>query len=511
MDAIQDSRVRSRRVPLTWIAVLVFGFTATIYLWVSRYLFLDDAFIHLRIARSLAAFGFYSFNGDKPAYCTSSPLFTALLALGSRVYAGDFLPKIVDLLTYIALFALAARRVFAARTGSAAALAVVFLAAIASPLAMRWLTDGMETGLAGVFALLLAAAAFDVYQDLRPVSFVEQVGYAIFAAFAATLRVEFCFLIAAIGVASLKRSDPAGLNPRAIGLAVGAAAGLAVVYGVFGALLPDTAVAKSHLMADMPRLQGNVATLLDIAKAHAAASSLGLLVLGAGVLSCAAALHRAQDRRFVMILNASFPLLLLLVVWRQQAVQGYRYFVFIEFFLLAFNIAVLDAAPGPAVLTAHQPNAAMPGRGSWSIPVVALLGLAFVGWQAFDLHKLEIIAEGRSASFEKFESLNLEDLRGSYGIAWDVGMIGYFSHANILDANGLVDGRDVARLSKAARLHSFVDSHPIRFVFADADQLDELKQYLDVGGWSVREAFDFPNFSGAADRHFLLVRPRDPT
>jgi hypothetical protein len=127
------------------------------------------------------------------------------------------------------------------------------------------------------------------------------------------------------------------------------------------------------------------------------------------------------------------------------------------------------------------------------------------------LHKLEIIAEGRSASFEKFESLNLEDLRGSYGIAWDVGMIGYFSHANILDANGLVDGRDVARLSKAARLHSFVDSHPIRFVFADADQLDELKQYLDVGGWSVREAFDFPNFSGAADRHFLLVRPRDPT
>ena len=101
--------------PWQWFAVLAFAISATIYLWLSRYLFRDDAFIHLRIARNLRYLGFFSFNGDRQSFCTSSPLFTTLLAIGARVSSSALLPKYIDLLIYGVLFLMLARRLFAAR------------------------------------------------------------------------------------------------------------------------------------------------------------------------------------------------------------------------------------------------------------------------------------------------------------------------------------------------------------------------------------------------------------
>lgn len=504
MDAIQDSEIRLRTPRLAWVAVFSFAVIAGAYLWSSRFLFLDDAFIHLRIAHNLVDVGFYSFNGDRPTFCTSSPLFTALLALGAQLSPADLLPKIVDTLIYGVLFVMIAYRVISARTAYAQWLSIAFLAAVASPLAMRWLADGMETGLSGVCALLLADAAFEIYSESTPVGAVKPIVYAIGGAALAMLRVEFCFLIAIIGIASLTSYRRSGLNALAISLAVGSAVGLGMVYAIFGGVLPDTAIAKAHLMADLSPLSAVLTTMLDIAKGHAASSSLGILVLAGGTFSCAAAIHRARNRPFVIALNASFALLTLLIIWRHQAIQGYRYFVFIEFFLYAFNIAVLnaDSTRGEARAT-ESPL----WRRLRSPLVAALLGMMFVGWQVFDVYKLRTITEGRSASFEKFERLDVRDLEGSFGIAWDVGMIGYFSHATILDGNGLVNGPDIARMSKTERLRTFVTSHPIRFVFADEGQLAALKDFIDVNGWVTRETFDFPNFSGRPERHFLLIRP----
>jgi hypothetical protein len=505
MNAVEHAAVRPWSAAWPRFAVLVLAITAVTYLWMSRLLFLDDAFIHLRIAHGLLAHGFYSFNGDRPAYCSSSPLFTAVLAFLSWVYSGDYLPKIVDVIVYGGLFAALARRLVAVRTASAQWLSLAFLVAATSPLAMRWLTDGMETGLSGLVAVLLGAIAFDVYREAPRPGIARLVAYGVFAGLAVTLRIEFCFLVAMIGVASLTAYRRVGFSALAIALGTGAALGLVAIYATFGSLLPDTAIAKAHALAAFTPLQAAMITFGDVLKGHAAASSFGVLMLVAGGISAVQAARHGRNRLFVIVLNAGFILLLALIVWREQAIQGYRYFVFIEFFLLAFNIAVLDEtganADAPASVTESP-------RSSPRVAVLAgIIGLVFIGWQAFDLSRLDTITAGRSASFEKFETTDLHGLYGSYGIAWDVGMIGYFSHATILDANGLVNGREVARMAPAERLRSFVAEHPIRFVFVGDGQLAALHEVLDVSGWRALETFDFPNFSGRPDRHYLLVRP----
>jgi hypothetical protein len=481
-----------------WGVLLLSAAWAFIGLWVSRHLFQDDAFIHLRIARSLADFGFFSFNGDRPTFCTSSPLFTALLALAAKVNSSAMLPKYFDWLVYSVLWILLGHRLLRAKSRSALALSAAFLVAVSSPMAMRWLTDGMETGLSGVCALILGHAAYRIYaasSDTRPYGLAA---LGLLGALSVTLRVEFSFLVAMLLAASLIAERRTAYS-AALSLAAGTAAGFIAIYFIFGALLPDTAIAKANALASLPWTQAAADTLLDIAKAHVAASSLGLIVVTAWIWSFRTALRRTSDRRFVGLLNGALFMLVVLIVWRQQAVQGYRYFVFIEFFLLSFNIAVLDSADtSPLQFTSFS---------SVGLGALAALGLAFVAWQAFDFHKILAVSGGRGASLEKFQRIGLEDLKGKYGIAWDVGQIGFFSGATILDGNGLVDGRAVARMPKAARLQFFAGNYPIAFIFANESQLNELKSLIDTGHWTTRATFDFPNFSGTIDRHVLLVPP----
>ncbi len=485
-----------------WLYVLVLVSAAGFYAWEARYLYLDDAFIHLRIAKNLLEHGFYSFNGDHPTFCTSSPLFTALLAVCSQVISSPGLPKFIGLVIYAALFVMIASRALAATMPPARWLWIAFLTAVASPMAMRWLADGMETGLSGIFALILARAAFDIYSRSKPARPVTLIAYAAFGLLASTLRIEFSLLVALICTAESTRFLLRREADRcAIALALGSLAGLAVIYLVFGRILPDTAIAKAHGFAGMSGGAALLDTLADVAKAHLAASTLGILVPGGTVLSFWMAMRTARHRAFVAVLNAGLVLLLCLVVWRGQAIQGYRYFVFIEFFLLAFNIAAVNSREqtGEKRFPPLRPWIASPAT-------AVLLALVFVGWQAFDLHKLRTISAGRGVSFEKFESADLAGLRGTFGIAWDVGMIGYFSQATILDGNGLVNGVDVARMTRAERLHLFATRYPVRFAFVNAAQLAILNEYLDVSRWEVRQTYEFPNFSGDPDRHFLLVR-----
>jgi hypothetical protein len=481
-------------------AVLIFAACATFYLWLSRQLFQDDAFIHLRIARNLMHLGFFSFNGDRPSFCTSSPLFTVLLALCSRVTSSALLPKYIDVLIYCVLFLLLMRRVFAARSGFPRILALAFLAAVSSPFAMRWLTDGMETGLVGVCALMISRAAFDIYSNPSDSSLHKLLGFALLGALAVTLRVEFCLLVAVIVVASLATDRGVSICASALSLALGTAAGLAIIYAVFGYILPDTAIAKAHALAGSSFPETVVTTIFDIAKAHVGASFFGVVVVAAWAWSFLAAARQAPNASFIVLLNAAFALLIVLIIWRQQAVQGYRYFVFIEFFLLAFNTAALDWKPPRSPAAYAQPRIT-------STLGLALIFIAFLSWQIYDVQKLRSVSKGRSESFAKFQSANFNDLSGSDGIAWDVGLIGYYSHATILDGNGLIDGRNIARLPKQDRIMFFVNSYPIRFVFANDGQLKELEGLIDLSGWVTRETFDFPNYSGQPDRHYLLVRP----
>ena len=90
--SIASEKINQRYAPAGPLIALCAA-VAAILLYRTRYLFLDDAFIHLRIASHLAQEGLYSFNGDRPSFGTSSPLYTLLLALLWKLWPMTMLPN----------------------------------------------------------------------------------------------------------------------------------------------------------------------------------------------------------------------------------------------------------------------------------------------------------------------------------------------------------------------------------------------------------------------------------
>ena len=471
---------------------------AALMLVQTRNLFLDDTFIHLRIASNLATHDVYSFNGDVPAYSTSSPLYTALLAMLWKLMPMVWLPKIVGIAAYASLLILVGVAFIRSRGSAQTAIYLTWVIAITSPMAIRWLTDGMETALVATTSVVLGrlVAALRLRSGFSHPWLRCSLG--LVATIATLLRVEFAYLAALATCAFVtdalwQRSPLSGrVRLGLLSLVGGSLLSLMAVQAYFGYVLPDTALAKA-----VASTAGG--TVLDSVKAHLAASLFGVGTLIAWSISFWHASRAPGQRVFVAALNAGLPLLLVLIATRHQDVQGYRYFVFIEFFLLAVNSALVAPA---------QEISMMRNQSRWRS--MALLGLTMmlVAWESYDWRRLEMLSAGRSASFEKFLLGDLSYLRGKRGLAWDVGMIGYFSQSTILDSNGLVNGRGMARLPAAERLRQLTAT-PVDFVFANDDQLKQLRGLLETSDWHLRAQYQFPNFSGNPDTHYLLVR--DPT
>jgi len=498
-----EQAISRQRMFASVLPVAAFGCFAAALLVFTRHLFLDDAFIHLRIAQNLAAHGFFSFNGDISSYSSSSPLYTSLLAFFWKLAPTIYLPKAIGIVVYVALFYFVANLVIRSREGAARICALSFLAVVSSPMAVRWLSDGMETGLVGLFALWLGRMT--AYSYSRSFHFRPIVGCVMFALglFTTLLRVEFAFLFACVGFAwfvsciSVRKDmtwERQSFWPSLYG-AGGAVVGLWLIFLVFGNILPDTAVAKQVSLEGKSFFSSALQEGVDVAKAHASASFFGVAALIVWSISSILVCRSARARVFPLSLNFGLGFLVALIILRHQAVQGYRYFVFIEFFLIAFNIESLIRITTPRKsVSKHQ------------VAFVTAAVFACVAWQWFDFTRLNIINAGRSSSFESFATGNLHDLAGKTGIAWDVGMIGFFSQGHILDPNGLVDGRRFAAMSKHNRLREISSNGSIDFVFANDDQLGELSPYVNTSGWVEIGRFEFPNFGGNRDTHHLLVR-----
>jgi hypothetical protein len=461
----------------------------------TRNLFLDDTFIHLRIASNLAARDIYSYNGDVPSYSTSSPLYTALLATLWKLLPIIWLPKIVGIAAYASLLMLIGLPLLRIRGSARPAIYLAWFIAITSPMAIRWLTDGMETALVATTSVVLGSqvAALRLDASYYPTWLCCSLG--LLALVATLLRVEFAYVVALGACAFLadalwQRTRLSGVvRLGLLSLVAGSLLSLMAVTAYFGNVLPDTALAKAGASAAS-------VTLIDSIKAHLAASLFGVGMLVAWLISFWNASRAPGQRFFVAAMNAGLPLLLVLIALRHQDVQGYRYFVFIEFFLVSVNTALVASGKEISV---------MRDQSRWR--PIGLLGLTvmLVAWESYDWHRLDVLSAGRSTTFEKFLQGDLSYLHGKRGLAWDVGMIGYFSQSTILDSNGLINGREMARLPAAERLRRLTAT-PVDFVFANDDQLAQLRGLIETRNWHLLGEYQFPNFSGYPDTHYLLVR-----
>ncbi len=128
----------------------MFALWLLVWLFVSWPAMQDDAFIHLRYAANLFRYHMISYDGVHPDYGTSSLLYVWLLAALREFFRSPVLPRVVSTAFHVGLFgglAWAFPRALRSAPRLAWGFALLLLAILVMPMAVRWLDDGMETSL----------------------------------------------------------------------------------------------------------------------------------------------------------------------------------------------------------------------------------------------------------------------------------------------------------------------------------------------------------------------------
>jgi len=453
----------------------------------------DDALIHLRYADHLLHQHIVSYDGVHPSFGTSSLLYLVLLTFLRAFTTSPVLPRAVSSIAHILLFfgvAFVLERALKNAPRYLWLFAMLLLAVLVMPSAVRWLDDGMETSLClGLVALLVFAVARLSKYEARPrdLLWLAVLGFLLVLA-----RVEFLLLT---GFASLMlfsaQPHPEGLRGkllcRAAPLLGGlAAAGLIVVC--MHSLLPDTALAKSIGLMNWQVSLSMTASILR------SSFTFGIVLLLLWLLSFAVLAARRCSFA-TLVANSLFPCVVVLSALRGQIVQGIRYLEWTIFFSVLWNI--LQLAELPAALPQWMTRfAALAAYGLCAVLLVAA---------PLEAHYLRPVFDSRGGTLNRFRDQHLELLHDQHGIAADVGTIGYFTQAGICDPYGLVDGRDFARLSYEQRLTVCIASKP-DFLFASQDLIGDLSFPLGLNSWVSCGSYSFANIK-YQDVHYLLAPP----
>ncbi len=123
----------------------------------------DDAFIHLRYAHNLLHTHHITYDGVHPDYGASSLLYVSLLATLRAFITSPDLPRIVSTCAHLLLAAGLVIFFFrpSPRDSSLTRLlGFILLLLLAGPSAVRWLDDGMETGLVLCVVAILCWVTF---------------------------------------------------------------------------------------------------------------------------------------------------------------------------------------------------------------------------------------------------------------------------------------------------------------------------------------------------------------
>jgi len=461
----------------------------------------DDAFIHLRYAVNLLKSHMISYDGVHPDYGTSSLLYVWLLAGLRILFQSPVLPRAISSVFHVALFvglAWAFARALRSAPRLAWAFALVLLAILAMPMAVRWLDDGMETSLTLclISLLVFSISHFGHSQDVPTRLFGWLFALGLVATFA---RVEFLLLMA---VASFTmffaryESRPRRLR-ESLRLAATCAAPLlgsvvaaGVIYLCMGALVPDTAIAKANALAPW------TSTVLSTISVFVSAMSVGAILLLFWLLTAAAVVvYKRRVSLSILAANSPFPLVLALAIRRGQEVQGIRYFVWTLLFPILWNILELRwTEEEPRRLPAHALK--------FATYVIVCLLLIATPIESLLLHR-EFRA--REHSLAQFRAQHLERLSSLKLVAFDVGYIGYFTQSPLCDMAGLVNGRASAALPFEDRVKRCAAEHP-PYAFVSGFSLWELSNALDLKGWSICSEYDLANLR-APDLHYLIASP----
>jgi hypothetical protein len=477
----------------------------------------DDALIHLRYADHLLHVHFITYDGVHPSYGTSSLLYVGLLAALRAFTTTALLSRAASTVVHILLYgAMVIVCVRASRVSTRVhLLALSTLLLLVVPSAVRWLDDGMETGI--VVGLVLLLVAYTHRLSLQTRIERSQIAVTVFLGFILViLRIELgiatAFAVAVLCLTAAGSFDSGWFSrlvralPTRSGFLVGAILAAISIRLVMHHLLPDTALAKAGAGEFLPTLRA------------AAKVIAGGLIFGAGalvlwLLSAFVVLRQESSRRLASLTaNLLFPLVLLLSAVRGQAIQGVRYLIWTFFFSILWNLLELwhlDHERRPlADRGANQPQGlSLSPTGVVGGPAlfVGFLILCLVAMPV-DVHYMRRTLVTRARTMKLFMSEDLSPiLSRRLGVAYDIGYIGYFTDSPICDLAGLVNGRAVAALNTDERTQRCANQHP-DYLFTDTNQTLSVARYLDLSTWRLCGIYDFGNTADAIP-HYLIVKP----
>jgi hypothetical protein len=485
--------------------------TIVLALWLLAWLCLswpamqDDAFIHLRYAVNLLQYHMISYDGVHPDYGTSSLLYVWLLAALRTLVTSALLPRIVSSVFHVLLFAGLVSAFAGSLRGApklAQSLALLLLAFLVAPMAVRWLDDGMETSLALCLVSLIAFSTSRLchseFISNRSVAWLFLIGLV-----ATLTRIEFLLLFGVVsltiflGRLSMQLEEtPNRFNVR-LRLALrssapllGSLAAAAIIFYKMHAIIPDTAIAKGGNGSAWFGTLGAAFSVL------VSSLSFGILLMLFWIVTAVAVIACKRSFSFqILLANSLFPITLLLAAARGQQVQGIRYFVWTLLFPVLWNILELRSATEPP-----KPSVARALR----FATYALAGL-FIVLLPIESTLLYKEFRTRARSLAEFRAQHLERLRSMEVTAFDVGYIGYFTGSPLCDMAGLVNGRARARLPFSKRVDLCAAQHPA-YAFVSQFSLDELSHRIDLRDWSICSVYDLANLR-APDMHYLIASP----
>lgn len=489
---------------LLWARLVPIGLWLAYWLYATRYAMMDDALIHLRYAANLHDLHSFTYNGNGLSYGTSSILYVIVLAILSAFWSSPLLPKAVSCLTYVVLviFILFLERSCARRTGPSLVFLGLVLTSI-SPMAIMWLTDGMETGMVLLAVVLLAVATHKAMR-VEPVSSSIYVVLVLLGTAVVLLRVELasliflatCAILAQRGLGARRGLAMIGHLMGSAPLFIGALLALLAVRLGFGSVLPDTALAKSG-MPSLGPLGGSILAILSsfllgvCAVTLAAVSALYLLL---------ELLGRHGKRRMLLVwicINASFPMIVILACARGQLIQGVRYVLWPLFFTATWNALAWRTLELETKERSGEKRFA--ARLPWAFAVLFLCILPF------DWHYAAYSMQGRANVFQAMRAADLGKYRNSVMIAGDIGFIGYFTGANVCDLKGLVNGRQAAMEGQDERMRRCINSDP-KLLFLSEEQARAVGSHMPLDSRAVSQMFDFTKVNGT--HRFYLWVPR---
>jgi hypothetical protein len=485
---------------------IVFAVWLLVWLRLSWPAVQDDAFIHLRYAVNLLQHHMISYDGVHPDYGTSSLLYVWLLAGLRSFFTSPVLPRAVSSVFHVLLFGglvWAFARSLRSAPKLAWGFALLLLALLVAPMAVRWMDDGMETSLALCLVALLAFSISRLCHSktMSKRSFV----WLLVLGFVVTLtRVEYLLLLSVASltlfIARLSLPDEAvtklGL-PTRLRLAARCAAPLigsllaaALIFNTMHALVPDTAIAKSGgLGAWLGTLHATLSVLVS-------SMSFGVLLLLFWVVTAIASIAYKRGVSLpILLANSLFPITVVLATLRGQSVQGVRYFLWALLFPILWNTLELRwsaSEPAPSIARALR----LTTYGLAGLLTVLLPIESKLLYREFRVRE-QSLAEFRAQHLERLSSMKL--------VAYDIGYIGYFTESPICDMAGLVNGRARARLSSHERVELCAAERP-QYAFLDLSRLGTLNNSLSLKGWSICSVYDLANLR-ASDLHYLIASP----